>query len=155
MDEGTVERSRQALGTGHASSERSHSLLASLVTLGWGIFGRTLLRYLRYRHWGLMRQLRPLAIHLEEVTFPQLREQGRDWAELLVPEQTEPLNLADSAGHEGRPLPGTERVAEALHESGIRLARLDRRLESNQVAEAVLLLRRLAPLFPRPATSLP
>lgn len=146
VDERTVELSQTVAG--NVPSHPARSVLDSLLTLAWGIYGRALLGYLRYRHWGLMRQLRPLAIHLEEVTFRQAEKQGRDRIELHVPEQPGSLALADSAGGPGRLLPSTERVAAALRESGVRIVRLDRRLESNQVAEALLLLKRLTPLFP-------
>lgn len=108
------------------------------------IAGLVLLQGLYVRYARLLRNLRPLATHLEKHVFPALNSNGVAWFSLLVSEQDGERRLhGQTASYRSIEFPGTRRVADALNALGVRELRLDTRLESGQIVLAFLLLLRV------------
>jgi response regulator RpfG family c-di-GMP phosphodiesterase len=109
--------------------------------LGRHLRGALLVRFLAIRNRGMVRRLRPLALHLETQVFPRLQKARIQWLLLTVArgEDGAPY-LAGRGDSQDLAFPGTERLAGHLRRMGVRSVRLETELESGQIVESLLTL---------------
>lgn len=110
--------------------------------------------WLRLRYETVIRDLTPLAMHLEREVFPGLRERRVEWLTLRPGEATGPKIeshrspgeeqsegevLVGEAGYERFEFPGADSLARLMRTIDLRAVRLDTRLEYNQIVGAMML----------------
>jgi class 3 adenylate cyclase len=116
------------------------SVWAKVSLLATHIQGNWVLRRLRYRHRAFVRDITPLAEHLESDVFPLLIEDRHGFLVLHVENDRERPRLAGKVGVREFSFPGTEACGAWLSAHGIKEVHLDTRLELGQIVEAFLVL---------------
>jgi signal transduction histidine kinase len=111
------------------------------------LYGKGLFLWLRSTYRDVIRETEPLSWHLESNVFPLLREESIKWLILKVHTQEDIPYLSVEREKEGFDLPGTEILAQKMDACGVKRIRLDSRLESGQIVEALLMLFYAAPRF--------
>lgn len=119
----------------HAQANRS-----LLPMLRDNVHGAALITFLKIRYSSFVRALRPFAVHLERELFPSLRERGEEWLLIRVWSSGPHVYLRAANPSSDHVFEQTEMVAEQLRRIEIEQVRLDTRLESEQIVEALLLL---------------
>jgi response regulator RpfG family c-di-GMP phosphodiesterase len=104
------------------------------------VYGNVFFLWLRLHFRAEFRQAASLADRLEDDIFGELLDTGRCQLLLTIPESNDALVLAGDAGKTDRPFTGTNLLAGAMANIGIRSILLDTRLTSEQTIQAVLLV---------------
>jgi response regulator RpfG family c-di-GMP phosphodiesterase len=104
------------------------------------VYGSLLMRRIQYRNRSIVRDIRPLAMHLEHDVFPLVREERQEWFWVEIQCHEGKPRLAGSSGSRTFSFPGTDACATWLSDQRIARLRLSTRLESGQILEALLLL---------------
>jgi len=110
------------------------------------VHGAWTMRLLKFRYREVLRELAPLAMHLERELFPQLRNE-RCTRLALVPTKGNDgrFRMAGKSKRHEHVFDDTSRIAQACEEHNVTWVSLDAQLEYGQVIEALLLLFHAAP----------
>jgi len=126
-----------AIPTSPDHAQANHSPLQMLRD---NVHGAALITFLKIRHSSFVRALRPFAVHLERELFPSLRERREKWLLIRVWSSGPHVYLRMANPSSDEVFEQTELIAEQLRRIDIEQVRLDTRLESEQIIEALLLL---------------
>ena len=102
--------------------------------------GTVLFLWLRLRHRHVLRNIRPLALHLEHEVFPVLRENRQRWLTLEPQRRDDEVTLRGVCIEKEYVFVGTVDIAARLTQMGVISIRLDTQLEYGQIIEALLVL---------------
>ena len=110
-------------------------------TLRLYFWGHVVMRMLWLKHRGVVRELRPLALHLEEEVFPPLRQERQGSLVLTTKAGGAAPLLVGRCGSQEIPLSACSKLAALLSGGqGPTEIELDVGLESGQIVESIALL---------------